>query len=327
MRVNKAIRRFASSLPVVDVSAFQKDPNGVSRDHIQQADALKNAFTNQGFALLEGHGMTTEAMDEVIDATRTFFNQSDDYKQQYNMKGYRGYQRVGVNITKHRKDAHEGIDYYKEAPETVTGVLSTHTNQWPDTPANFRPAIETYINHLMVTGDAVMAAISRGLDVHPDVIKKWMKDPFWILRAISYPPASKREVGGDWGEGCGEHTDYGFLTFLLTDGTDNALEVQTLDGHWLPVCDIPKGTFIINIGDMLSHLTGGLYRATPHRVKSTALQRVSVPFFFEPSWDAVITPLPGIAVSSHAQETFSGGRHYGDHLTSKVLSNFRLENL
>lgn len=43
---------------------------------------------------------------------------------------------------------------------------------------------------------------------------------------------------------------------------------------------------------MLAEWTGGLYTSTQHRVlHSTSGMRVSVPFFFDPNWDAVIWPV------------------------------------
>ena len=62
--------------------------------------------------------------------------------------------------------------------------------------------------------------------------------------------------------------------------------------NWI---DVPaeEGVFVINIGDMLDKLTEGRYRSTPHRVLNiSGRQRLSFPFFLDPSWDAEVTPLP-----------------------------------
>lgn len=56
--------------------------------------------------------------------------------------------------------------------------------------------------------------------------------------------------------------------------------------------NIFKGAFICNIGDMLSEWTRGAYQSTLHRVcHSSDTLRISVPFFFEPNWDAFISPV------------------------------------
>ena len=50
-----------------------------------------------------------------------------------------------------------------------------------------------------------------------------------------------------------------------------------------------EGAFVLNIGDMMRIWTNGLYRSTPHRVLRPAPgcgRRLSIPFFFEPNYDA-----------------------------------------
>ena len=48
--------------------------------------------------------------------------------------------------------------------------------------------------------------------------------------------------------------------------------------------------------------------------------RVSIPFFFEPNYDALIAPLPS-CVSDQNPAKY-GSVKYGDHLLSKVSRNF-----
>ena len=82
---------------------------------------------------------------------------------------------------------------------------------------------------------------------------------------------------------------------------------------------------------MLDRLTEGRYRSTPHRVRNTSGRtRLSFPYFFDPSWDAEVTPLPldGTAPAADAARRWDGadlqawsGR-YGDYLTAKVAKVF-----
>lgn len=101
-----------------------------------------------------------------------------------------------------------------------------------------------------------------------------------------------------------------------------------------------EGTFVINIGDMMSLWTNGMYRSTPHRVLRPSAedcpltsesrdggtrceaQRLSVPFFFEPNYDAFIEPL---ALDSETATVTPGrprGITYGQYLVSKTNQNF-----
>jgi isopenicillin N synthase-like dioxygenase len=85
---------------------------------------------------------------------------------------------------------------------------------------------------------------------------------------------------------------------------------------------------------MFQTLTNGLYTPTLHRVLNTdpARSRVSIPFFYEPAFEATIAPLPQL-VAAAASGAAAGGAgpaarfpsvRYGSHLESKVLSNFEL---
>lgn len=73
--------------------------------------------------------------------------------------------------------------------------------------------------------------------------------------------------------------------------------------------------------------TNSLYKATLHRVIHQGLNyRVSIPFFYEPAFDAIVAPLP----TAVALQTKSLGYAaplkpaivYGDFLSSKVSGNF-----
>ena len=67
--------------------------------------------------------------------------------------------------------------------------------------------------------------------------------------------------------------------------------MQTKEGEWI---DVPKveESFVVNVGDMLSRLTNGLLRSTPHRViNKSGRERFSCPFFFDPHTNAIIQPL------------------------------------
>jgi len=84
---------------------------------------------------------------------------------------------------------------------------------------------------------------------------------------------------------------------------------------------------VCNIGDMLDRMTGGRYRSVPHRVaiNSSGRDRLSIPLFFDPDFDAAVQPVPG----SGPGEDDSGRRwdganlqafegRYGDYVSTKV---------
>ena len=157
---------------------------------------------------------------------------------------------------------------------------------------------------------------------------KFYDDSFWVLRVIHYPPKAKeREEDGDdnGGLGCGVHTDYGCLTMIHAEDTPGCLQAMTTKGEWVTIEPVP-GAFICNVGDMLARWTNGLYRSTPHRVlrPSGGRRRISIPFFFEPNYNAVIAPLPECCDATGKPPRFAP-IVYGDHLLAKTNSNFSLK--
>ena len=118
------------------------------------------------------------------------------------------------------------------------------------------------------------------------------------------------------------HVDSGFVTLLAQDGVQG-LQAQVADGSWLTVPPV-EGTLAVNFGKLLARWTGGRIRATLHRVIGNNRQRYSVPFFYEPSVDTVIAPLP--IAGSDPFEPVS----YGDHLweaTTKFVEQKNIAHL
>jgi len=174
-------------------------------------------------------------------------------------------------------------------------------------------------------------------------LRSQVDDSFWVMRAIGYPPLPDDHDGFS----CGAHKDYGCLTFLYADPTPSALQVflrqtrgaslpsaapesglpaeqGTDEGIWINADPIP-GCVVCNIGEMWEIWSNGLYRSTLHRViHRSANYRVSVPFFFEPNFNARIHPLAaakriqGDAGNIPEKEPVV----YGEFLMAKVAGNF-----
>jgi isopenicillin N synthase-like dioxygenase len=199
-------------------------------------------------------------------------------------------------------------------------------NLFPRRPAELRPVVLAYLDELTRIGQAVLGAMALGLGLDRDWFRRHLTaDPLVLFRIFHYPPAA----GGDEGQwGVGEHTDYGLLTLLAQDA-NGGLAVRSGDG-WIDADPIP-GTFVCNLGDMLERLTGGRYRSTPHRVRNdSGAERLSFPFFLDPSWDAVVDRLPIVerpAEEGAAERWDRTSVHgftgtYGDYVTAKVAKVF-----
>ncbi|KAJ3271271.1 hypothetical protein HDV01_006943 [Terramyces sp. JEL0728] len=313
-----------NALPVVDISAFLKQSS--LQEKQKTAKSLHDACVQFGFLYLKGHGLTIEEMAEIRKLSKEFFDLSEEEKQAISISNNdlaRGYQKLGQNITLYAQDWHEGVDLY--APVDDNHIIKQRglktlagKNPDPQRPANFTKIVDEYVVKMKRIGMATMSAMAMGLGLEERFFDKYMENSFWVMRLIGYPPLKKVD---NVGISCGEHTDYGCLTILNTDDTTGALQVLAKSGEWITADPIP-GHFVINIGDMVNNWTNDMYKSTLHRVIHTKESyRVSVPFFFEPNFDAVIEPLP-ICVEQTGGKPKYTPVMYGDHLLGKVTNNF-----
>jgi len=197
-------------------------------------------------------------------------------------------------------------------------------NLFPDELPEMREVVLTYIDDLTRLGRTLMCGLSASLGLDEGYFHDhFTNDPLTLFRIFNYPAPASNAARSAWG--VGEHTDYGVLTILKQDDC-GGLEVKTAQG-WIDAPPIPDA-FVCNIGDMLERMTSGLYRSTPHRVRNTsARNRLSWPFFFDPGFHAEVRPVPlppGTVLPRGAGErwdhedvhAFHGT--YGDYILRKV---------
>jgi isopenicillin N synthase-like dioxygenase len=200
-------------------------------------------------------------------------------------------------------------------------------NIWPARPAGFEQAVMSWMSAMEMLGQQLLSLMAAGLERGPDFFASGLTAaPTPLFRIFRYPPHPEGDTA-TWG--VGEHTDYGLLTLLVTDGTPG-LEVN-VQGEWI---DAPADADLVicNLGDMLDRLTGGRYRSTPHRVRNHAgHDRYSLPFFLDPGWDASVEPLEfedawTPSAQAHArwdrQNLTHIGGTYGEWLGAKVAKVF-----
>ncbi|KAF2261945.1 Clavaminate synthase-like protein [Lojkania enalia] len=341
------------SLPIIDISAFL-NPSSTFQARQDIAATIDRACADYGFFYLTGHGIPTSRLDEIISLARQFFSLPLSEKNKIKRydaggpeggDGARGYQGMGENITLGRRDHQEAIDIYREwdhsPKEAGQGGPSTHKtlqgpNLWPTEPQEFKSVYLDYIEQCKKIGEALVRAMGVALNLGPaapdadqnteneEVFVRNTDRSFWVMRMIGYPKLQTPLVEGeDITEfSCGEHTDYGCVTLLLADSTPGALQVLLKDGKtWLNADPIP-GAFVVNIGDMIERWTNGKWKSTRHRVIHRGDgYRVSVPFFYEPNFSAMVKPLRKCVESTGGMPVHEGNT-YGEHLLGKVFNNF-----
>ncbi|HZM32337.1 MAG TPA: 2OG-Fe(II) oxygenase family protein [Acidimicrobiales bacterium] len=310
-------------LPVVDL----RDPAA------EAAGAIDDACRRDGFFYVVGHGVDPALAERVDAAARAFFARPEDEKAAIAMarggRAWRGWFPLGGELTSGVPDGKEGLYFGAELgpdhPRVAAGTPLHGANLFPASPPDLRGTVLAWLDAMTALGHRLASLAAAGLGLDPGWFAAHLTgDPTILFRIFRYPP-SPPGVGG-WG--VAEHTDYGLLTILRQDDA-GGLEVRTTDG-WVDAPPVP-GSFVVNIGDMLDRMTGGRYRSTPHRVRNTSGgDRVSLAFFFDPSWDAEVVPLPiaGDISADDAATRWDGASlrawqgTYGEYLLAKVAKVF-----
>lgn len=144
------------------------------------------------------------------------------------------------------------------------------------------------------------------------------------LRLLYYPPLDSTDADTE-DVRAGAHSDYGSITLLFRLAGQAGLEVLTASNAWAPVPVKPPGTesdpappVLVNIGDLLSYWTNGLFRSTVHRVvfpaggaglaagESDAAPRYSIAFFVHPIGATALTAVPSERVRTYVPPAEAG---------------------
>jgi isopenicillin N synthase-like dioxygenase len=299
------------------------------------ARALREACEAHGFFYVRGHGVPPELERELERVTREFFALPVEVKERLAMaragRAWRGWFPLEGELTSGAPDLKEGLYFGDELrpddPRVRAGWPMHGANLFPPELPALREVVLAFMAAQRVVARDVMRALAASLELEADFFERALtRQPLSLFRIFHYPAPPPEKAHG-WG--VGEHTDYGLLTVLKQDDC-GGLEVKTPAG-WISAPPV-EGTFVCNLGDMLDRMTGGRYRSTPHRVRNASgRSRFSWPFFFDPAFDAVVTPLPGALVRPAEQDAaerwdrasvHSLSGTYGDYLRGKVARVF-----
>ena len=320
-----------TAVPVIDLTRID-DPDARGRV-AEVAGEIDRACRETGFFSVIGHGISSELFDRLDASARAFFALPEGTKAAIAMpvagRAWRGWFPLGGEVTNGVPDRKEGIYFGEQLNDTdprVAAGLPLHgRNLFPaDVPA-LRADVLEWITALTGLGHRLMSLIGVGLGLPDDWFRTHLTaDPTVLFRIFHYPDNAAPTVTGAGAWGVAEHTDYGLLTMLAQDDR-GGLQVRARSG-WVDVEPVAN-SFVCNIGDMLERMTGGRYRSTPHRVRNTSgRDRLSFPFFFDPSWDAHVEPLPLADEADEAdgsarwdgRSVFDFDGTYGEYLVERV---------
>lgn len=320
-------------IPIIDISSLVKKNSSSSEQKEKTAKEIGQACKQYGFFYIIGHEVSQQLQEQLESLSKQFFALPLETKLKIKMSeggiAWRGFFPLGGELTSGKPDMKEGVYFGEELSEDHP-LVQSHTplhgrNLFPSEIAEFGPTVLEYMREITRVGHAVLEGIALSLGLEANYFnERYTKNPLQLFRIFHYPKVENPE--GLWG--VGEHTDYGLLTILKQDNS-GGLQVKS-QSQWIEAPPVDN-SFVCNIGDMLDRMTGGLYKSTLHRVKcQTKGNRLSYPFFFDPSFNAEVKAIEncGSSLTDDKDErwdkssvhAFSGT--YGDYLMKKVSKVF-----
>ena len=281
-------------IPTINISSLIKN-NFETQNSFKTIKEIEKACINVGFFQITGHGIYLKEIKKTCEVGNKFFNLPASKKRKlapkkWNKKNknlYRGYFPNDVN-------GKEGLDI---GDLKVTEKYSTSLkNQYIEFinlgmcfNKNSINILNKYYDNIYRLGETLFKSLIKLNKKNPNISSVAFSrlKTLSTLRFNYYPNQTKPvEISKQDGValGCETHVDSGIFTVLYQD-KKGGLQVQnrkTKKWHNVP---FNKNAFVVNTGRTLEYLTRGKFKATKHRVLWNRSKRMSIPFFFEPSYD------------------------------------------
>jgi isopenicillin N synthase-like dioxygenase len=287
-------------IPVIDISGL-RSPARSDREAV--AAELHGACRDIGFFYASHHGVPQALIDRTFEASHSYFAQPMAAKQAQSIKRSRnnvGYGEIGSEQLNpdippdFNESFNIGLELPADHPQMLAEVNGRGVNFWPDLPG-FRDVMLDYFEACWALGRLIHRGFCIDLGLAEDFFEDKLDCPLAVLRILHYPARHAHTAARQLG--AGEHTDYGNLTLLATDGVAG-LQLRNRAGVWVDAPSVP-GAFICNIGDCLMRWTNDTYVSTPHRVLPPEKERYSIAFFLDPNPEAAVETLPGFGASKY----------------------------
>ncbi len=236
---------------------------------------MRAAAASSGWFYVTDPLFTANRCREAIADASAFFDLPLESKKQIAIERsphFRGYSQMC-----NERDWREQIHFGRE--EAAGSHQLSGPNLWPPDALWRRRILALLGDFERVAREILTSLFAPCLSVD--------EDPYLLLKLIHYlaPPDQIPRPG------VAPHVDFSFITLVLQNDS-GGLEFLNPTGLWVPAAPL-AGTLIVNVGEILEFVSGGRFRATPHRVVNHEKARISLPFFFNPGLEQKIAQLAG----------------------------------
>jgi isopenicillin N synthase-like dioxygenase len=320
-------------VPVIDLTPYRE---GTPEGKALVAEQVGQACRDIGFIVISGHGISEDLIRKTYDLSDAFFSRPLAEKAKADRPApdqVRGYSAVGGEGLSYSLDEPTPpdlkeslsigpVDVPANDPYYTSEAAGAHfaPNVWPDEPSELKPVWMEYFRSVDALATDMMRIFALALNLDEHYFDKTIDRNISMMRVLRYPKQTTAPLPGQLRAGA--HSDYGSMTILRKELSDGGLQVKNKAGEWVNV-PVVEGAFIVNIGDLMQQWTNDKWASTLHRVVNPPLEsednkdRLSIVFFHQPNYDAVIDCLPSCADAEHPAkyEPITSG----DHLHSKFV--------
>ncbi|WYZ38663.1 hypothetical protein EsH8_III_000577 [Colletotrichum jinshuiense] len=302
-----------ANIPIIDIAATGVDRAAVARQVVEAA-------VEHGFIYIRNTGkyIALGDIDSAFDLSKKLFKAPVEEKAactiQKNNRGWSGMHSETLDPKNQR------VGDYKEAFNFGEFKDGKAQQPLPPTIQPDEPFLNFFRDQCHALCLELLELLGIGLEVDPPTFfssahLRSKGDSGTILRMLYYPPTSATSSSPE-DVRAGAHSDYGSVTLLFRLRGQAGLEILTRENSWAPVPVTPPGTegdalppILINIGDLLSYWTNGLFRSTVHRVvfggegaegETDTEPRYSMAFFCHPVGSVALDPVPSERVKNFA---------------------------
>ncbi|KOS19674.1 UPF0676 protein [Escovopsis weberi] len=324
-----------ADIPIIDLAG---DQDTVARQ-------LVDAAEEHGFIYIKnlGHDISVRDVDEAFHLSRKLFDAPVQEKEactiQTNNRGWSGMHSEVLD------PQNQKVGDFKEAFNFGEFIDGKAQQPLPPTIASDEPQLSAFAHSCHSLCQKILARLGRGLQVDDffssaHVLPTTAGSSDSILRFLRYPPVDPTARSTE-DLRAGAHSDYGSITLLFRLKGQAGLELEKKNGEWAPVPVCPPGSeddagppILVNIGDLLSYWTNGLFRSTNHRVvfnddhgngdrkntvsgETNSGPRYSIAYFCHPAGHVRLEPVPSERVQGHVKSGSSTTNPYAER---KVLT-------
>ena len=281
-------------IPTIDISSLL-DEKFKSVNAKKTIKKIEKACVEVGFFQITNHGIKKKNINDIVKVGKFFFNSSVKNKlklapkkwNNLNKNTYRGYFPADVN-------GKEGLDIgdLKVTKKYALRLKNSYIECLNLNKAINKKSINilsNYFDQIFILGEILFKGIIQlyRKDIKSSKLAFSRLKTLSTLRFNCYPNQSKPvEISKQDGValGCETHVDSGIFTILYQD-KKGGLQVQNRKNKTWHDVPFNKNALIVNTGLALQFLSKGKFKATNHRVLWNKTKRMSIPFFFEPSYD------------------------------------------